>query len=82
MITGKIFMNQLEKFLQSPTCSNARVQVKLPQGEFHSPDGYFDVTSTEAHPAAGHAPSLTNLQAYLCRLNKRYKKTVPSEQKF
>ena len=38
-------MNQLEKFLQSPTCSNARVQVKLPRGEFHSPDGYFDVNS-------------------------------------
>ena len=38
-------MNQLEKFLKSPACQNARVQVKLPQGEFHSPDGYFDVHS-------------------------------------
>ena len=38
-------MNQLEKFLKSPACQNARVQVKLPQGEFHSPDGYFDVNS-------------------------------------
>ena len=36
---------QLEKFLKSPTCQNARVQVKLPQGEFHSPDGYFDIIS-------------------------------------
>ena len=45
MITGKIFMNQLEKFLQSPTCSNARVQVKLPRGEYRSPDGYFDILS-------------------------------------
>ena len=45
MISGKIFMNQLEKFLKSPACQNARVQVKLPQGEFHSPDGYFDVHS-------------------------------------
>ena len=45
MISGKIFMSQLEKFLKSPACQNARVQVKLPQGEFHSPDGYFDVHS-------------------------------------
>ena len=45
MISGKIFMNQLEKFLKSPACQNARVQVKLPQGEFHSPDGYFDIIS-------------------------------------
>ena len=36
---------QLEKFLKSPTCQNARVQVKLPQGEVHSPDGYFDIIS-------------------------------------
>ena len=36
---------QLEKLLKSPTCQNARVQVKLPQGEFHSPDGYFDIIS-------------------------------------
>ena len=45
MISGKIMAEQLEKFLKSPTCQNARVQVKLPQGEFHSPDGYFDSIS-------------------------------------
>ena len=45
MISGKIMAEQLEKFLKSPTCQNARVQVKLPQGEFHSPDGYFDILS-------------------------------------
>ena len=45
MISGKIMAEQLEKFLKSPTCKNARVQVKLPQGEFHSPDGYFDIIS-------------------------------------
>ena len=45
MISGKLLAEQLNKFLQSPTCSNARVQVKLPRGEFHSPDGYFDVNS-------------------------------------
>ena len=38
-------MNQLEKFLQSPTCQNARVQVKVPHGEFRSPDGLFDILS-------------------------------------
>ena len=45
MISGKIMAEQLEKFLKRPTCQNARVQVKLPQGEFHSPDGYFDIIS-------------------------------------
>ena len=45
MISGKIMAEQLEKFLKSPTCQNARVQVKLPQAEFHSPDGYFDIIS-------------------------------------
>ena len=43
MISGKLLAKQLDKFLQSPTCQNARVQVKLPQGEFRSPDGYFDI---------------------------------------
>lgn len=45
MISGKLLAEQLEKFLKSPTCQNARVQVKLPQGEFRSPDGYFDILS-------------------------------------
>ena len=45
MISGKLLAQQLEKFLKSPVCSNARVQVRLPQGEFHSPDGYFDVNA-------------------------------------
>ena len=43
MISGKMLAQQLEKFLVSPVCQNARVQVKLPTGEFRSPDGYFDV---------------------------------------
>ena len=43
MISGKEFVLQLEKFLKSPVCQNARVQVKLPTGEFRSPDGFFDV---------------------------------------
>ena len=45
MISGKLLADQLEKFLKSPVCQSARVQVKLPQGEFHSPDGYFDIVS-------------------------------------
>ena len=45
MISGKLLAEQLEKFLKSPVCQNARVQVKLPQGEFRSPDGYFDILS-------------------------------------
>ena len=45
MISGKLLADQLNKFLKSPGCQSARVQVKLPQGEFHSPDGYFDIVS-------------------------------------
>ena len=45
MINANELAKQLDRFLKSPTCQNARVQVKLPRGEFHSPDGYFDVIS-------------------------------------
>jgi len=45
MISGKLLAQQLDKFLKSPSCQNARVQVRLPQGEFHSPDGFFDVNA-------------------------------------
>jgi len=45
MISGKLLAKQLDKFLKSPVCQNARVQVKLPRGEFRSPDGYFDILS-------------------------------------
>ena len=43
MISGKLLAQQLDKFLKSPVCQSARVQVNLPQGEFRSPDGYFDI---------------------------------------
>ena len=43
MISGKLLAQQLENFLKSPVCQGARVQVKLPQGEFRSPDGFFDI---------------------------------------
>ena len=34
MITGKHFRQILDKFLTSPTCQDARVQVQMPNGEF------------------------------------------------
>ena len=43
MISGKEFAQQLENFLKSPVCQNARLQVKLPHGEYKSADGYFDI---------------------------------------
>ncbi len=45
MISAQELAKQLNNFLKSPTCQNARVQVKLPRGEFHSPDGHFDIHS-------------------------------------
>ena len=45
MISGKEFAQQLENFLKSPVCQNARLQVKLPHGEYESADGYFDILS-------------------------------------
>ena len=45
MISGKELAKQLENFLKSPVCQSARVQVKLPRGEFRSPDGFFDIKS-------------------------------------
>ena len=44
-ISGKLLAEQLEKFLKSPVCQNARVMVKLPHGQFRSPDGFFDILS-------------------------------------
>ena len=45
MLSAKALAKQLDNFLKSPTCQDARVVVKLPQGEFHSPDGQFDILS-------------------------------------
>ena len=45
MISGKLLSEQLDRFLKSPVCQNARVQVKLPHGEYKSPDGFFDIKS-------------------------------------
>jgi len=43
MISGKLLAQQLDKFLESPVCQGARVQVKLPKGELYSVDGFFDI---------------------------------------
>ena len=43
MINGKEFIKQIAKFIKSPVCQNARLQVKLPYGEYKSADGYFDI---------------------------------------
>jgi len=43
MISGKILAQVLDKICKSPIGQNARVQIRLPRGEFHSPDGFFDV---------------------------------------
>ena len=45
MINAKELALQLDRFLQSPTAQQARVQVKVPHGEFKSPDGHFDIKS-------------------------------------
>ena len=43
MISGKILAQVLDKICKSPIGQNARVQIRLPRGEIHSPDGFFDV---------------------------------------
>ena len=45
MINGKELALQLNRFLKSPVCQGARVQVRLPHGEYRSPDGFVDIKS-------------------------------------
>ena len=45
MINAKELALQLDRFLKSPTCQNARVMIKLPAGEYRSPDGCVDIKS-------------------------------------
>ena len=45
MINAKELAKQLDRFLKSPTCQGARVMVKLPHGEYRSPDGCVDIKS-------------------------------------
>ena len=44
MINTKSLVQALNKMMKDSTVGQeARVQVKLPRGEYHSPDGYFDI---------------------------------------
>jgi len=44
MINTKLLVQALNKMMKDSTAGKeARVQVKLPRGEYHSPDGYFDI---------------------------------------
>ena len=44
MINTKLLVQQLNKMMKdSIVGQEARIQIKLPRGEFHSADGYFDV---------------------------------------
>ena len=57
MISGKILAQVLDKICKSPIGQNARVQIRLPRGEFHSPDGFFDVKEINV------MENMANLQA-------------------
>ena len=44
MLNTKLLVQQLNKMMKKSTAAKeARIQIKLPKGEFRSPDGYFDV---------------------------------------
>ena len=44
MINTKLLVQQLNKMMEKSTAAKeARIQIKLPRGEFHSADGFFDV---------------------------------------
>ena len=46
MLKAKELARALSKIMKnSEVGKNARIQVRLPQGEYRSPDGYFDILS-------------------------------------
>ena len=46
MLKAKELASALAKIMKnSEVGKNARIQVRLPQGEYRSPDGYFDILS-------------------------------------
>ena len=48
MLKAKDLATALEKImLNSEVGKNARIQVQLPQGEYRSPDGFFDVVEVK-----------------------------------
>jgi len=48
MLKAKDLATALEKIMsKSEVGKNARIQVQLPQGEYRSPDGFFDVVEVK-----------------------------------
>ena len=48
MLKARDLATALEKImLKSEVGKNARIQVQLPQGEYRSPDGFFDVVEVK-----------------------------------
>ena len=48
MLRAKDLATALEKIMsKSEVGKNARIQVQLPQGEYRSPDGFFDVVEVK-----------------------------------
>jgi|TARA_R110000824_G_scaffold299044_1_gene487202 hypothetical protein len=48
MLKAKDLATALQKImLKSEVGKNARIQVQLPQGEYRSPDGFFDVVEVK-----------------------------------
>ena len=48
MLKARDLASALEKImLNSEVGKNARIQVQLPQGEYRSPDGFFDVVQVK-----------------------------------
>ena len=48
MLKARDLASALEKImLNSEVGKNARIQVQLPQGEYRSPDGFFDVVEVK-----------------------------------
>ena len=47
MLNTKLLVQQLNKMMNKSTAAKeARIQIKLPRGEFHSADGFFDVVKS------------------------------------
>ena len=48
MLKARDLATALEKIMtKSEVGKNARIQVRLPQGEYRSPDGFFDVVEVK-----------------------------------
>ena len=71
MINAKELALQLDRFLKSPTCQNARVMIKLPAGEYRSPDGCVDIKAISLFE--------NNLIGKWVRLRRKYKTEITAK---